>query len=260
MKVVIFAGGFGTRLAEETSVIPKPMVRIGRFPILEHIMEYYCKHGHSDFIILTGYKCDVINDYFAKKCEKKINLNIDNKNIRLDHEYEWNVSLINTGVDSSTSKRLFQIKDQIQETFFLTYGDGLSDVNINQLLRFHKKNRGIATVTAVHPPARFGQLQIDSIKSKVVKFNEKGKGENDFINGGYFVVEKEIFRYFDNLEISFEENILTKLARSHEFYAFKHYGFWYPMDTLREKNELNSLYENNRAPWINKDFERYGEI
>jgi glucose-1-phosphate cytidylyltransferase len=236
MKVVIFAGGFGTRLAEETHKIPKPMVRVGSFPILEHIMSYFYNYGYSDFIILTGYKNDVINDYFAKECKRKIKLQIDNESI----------------------KRLYLIKNQIQDTFFLTYGDGLADIDISRLLEFHHKNGLTATISAVYPPARFGLLEIEG--SKVIKFTEKGQAKGDFINGGYFVLEKDIFKYLDNLENSFEETTLTSLAKNNNLAAFKHFGFWQPMDTLREKKELDYLYRNDLAPWINKPAENENEI
>jgi glucose-1-phosphate cytidylyltransferase len=253
MKVVIFAGGFGTRLAEETNTIPKPMVRIGKIPILEHIMEYYYRYGYSDFLILTGYKKEVINDYFTKECGKKLNLKIDNQNKRSDYEHDWRVTLIDTGLHSTTAERLFLVKDLIEDTFFLTYGDGLSNVNINNLLKFHNENSLLGTVTAVHPPARFGLLKIKD--DKVINFIEKGQSESDFINGGYFVFEKEIFKHFDELTKSFEDTVLTRLAQKNELAAFKHLGFWQPMDTLREKNELNYLYKNDLAPWIHNTIE-----
>jgi glucose-1-phosphate cytidylyltransferase len=257
MKVVILAGGFGTRLQEETHKIPKPMVRIGSLPILEHIMNYFYNYGYSDFIILTGYKNDVINDYFFKECKRKLKLQIDNQSIKLDYGFEWNVNLVNTGLDSTTAKRLYSIKDQIQDTFFLTYGDGLTDIDISRLLKFHHKNGLIATISAVHPPARFGLLEIEG--SKVIKFTEKGLVKSDFINGGYFVLEKDIFEYLENLEKSFEETALPSLAKNDNLAAFKHLGFWQPMDTLREKKELDYLYRNNMAPWVNKQLENEKE-
>jgi glucose-1-phosphate cytidylyltransferase len=258
MKVVIFAGGFGTRISEETHRIPKPMVRIGSLPILEHIMNYFYKYGYSDFIILTGYKNEVINSYFNKECKRRLNLQIDNASVKLDHGFEWNVNLVNTGLDSTTAKRLYLIKDQIQDTFFLTYGDGLADIDIDKLLKFHHENGLTATISAVHPPARFGLLKIEG--SKAIKFTEKGQSKGDFINGGFLVLEKDIFKYLDNLEESFEDTTLTSLAKNNNLAAFKHLGFWQAMDTLREKKDLDYLYRNEIAPWINKSVENENEI
>jgi len=199
----------------------------------------------------------VINDYFFKECKRKLKLQIDNQSIKLDYGFEWNVNLVNTGLDSTTAKRLYSIKDQIQDTFFLTYGDGLTDIDISRLLKFHHKNGLIATISAVHPPARFGLLEIEG--SKVIKFTEKGLVKSDFINGGYFVLEKDIFEYLENLEKSFEETALPSLAKNDNLAAFKHLGFWQPMDTLREKKELDYLYRNNMAPWVNKQLENEKE-
>jgi glucose-1-phosphate cytidylyltransferase len=234
------------------------MVRIGSLPILEHIMNYFYKYGYSDFIILTGYKNEVINSYFNKECKRRLNLQIDNASVKLDHGFEWNVNLVNTGLDSTTAKRLYLIKDQIQDTFFLTYGDGLADIDIDKLLKFHHENGLTATISAVHPPARFGLLKIEG--SKAIKFTEKGQSKGDFINGGFLVLEKDIFKYLDNLEESFEDTTLTSLAKNNNLAAFKHLGFWQAMDTLREKKDLDYLYRNEIAPWINKSVENENEI
>ena len=251
MKVVILAGGFGSRLSEETHSIPKPMVEIGKLPILMHLMKYYSKFGHNEFIILTGYKSQIIKNYFKNTDNVRILLKNDNKVVREDFDYEWDVNLLDTGLESSTAKRIFATKDLIKSSFFMTYGDGLSEIDLDNLLSFHLSKNRIATVTAVRPPARFGSLEI--INDEVTEFKEKSTSNVGYINGGFFVLNKEVFSYFDDLEDSFENNVLPKLARANNFSAFKHDGFWQPMDTLREKEILNNLVINQVAPWMSKN-------
>lgn len=251
MIVVILAGGFGSRLSEETHSIPKPMVEIGKLPILMHLMKYYSKFGHNEFIILTGYKSQIIKNYFKNTDNVRILLKNDNKVVREDFDYEWDVNLLDTGLESSTAKRIFATMDLIKSSFFMTYGDGLSDIDLDKLLSFHLSKNKIATVTAVRPPARFGSLEI--INGEVTEFREKSTTNVGYINGGFFVLNKEVFSYFDDLEDSFENNVLPKLARENNFSAFKHDGFWQPMDTLREKEILNNLVINQVAPWMSKN-------
>jgi glucose-1-phosphate cytidylyltransferase len=251
MIVVILAGGFGSRLSEETHSIPKPMVEIGKLPILMHLMKYYSKFGHNEFIILTGYKSQIIKNYFKNTDNVRILLKNDNKVVREDFDYEWDVNLLDTGLESSTAKRIFATMDLIKSSFFMTYGDGLSDIDLDKLLSFHLSKNKIATVTAVRPPARFGSLEI--INDEVTEFREKSTTNVGYINGGFFVLNKEVFSYFDDLEDSFENNVLPKLARENNFSAFKHDGFWQPMDTLREKEILNNLVINQVAPWMSKN-------
>jgi len=231
MKVVILAGGFGTRLSEYTGTIPKPMIPIGGKPILEHIMDIYSKYNHNEFFVATGYKSEIIEKYFDNYSgNKKINL-------------------INTGSETLTGGRIKRLEKYLKnETFFLTYGDGLCDVNIDDLYKFHKNNKKIITVTAVRPPARFGSLNIKS--NEVTEFNEKvSKGEN-WINGGFFVVEPKIFNFLKNDKTIFEKEPLEKLAEIKEFSAFKHEGFWQCMDHKIDKIKLDEICAQGKVPWL----------
>lgn len=231
MKVVILAGGFGTRLSEYTDTIPKPMVPIGGKPILEHIMRSYARFGFNDFIIAIGYKGNIIKKYFENFNEN------------------WKISLIDTGINTQTGGRIRRLKSFLKnETFFLTYGDGLCDVNFNQLLKFHNKFKKIITVTAVRPPARFGSLLIK--KNKVLEFNEKVIKGNNWINGGFFVVEPEIFKYLDGDQDVFEKKPLEKLAKKAQFCAFKHEKFWQCMDHKIDKDLLDSICRKGILPWL----------
>ena len=233
MQVVILAGGFGTRLAEETDLIPKPMVRIGSIPILQHIMNYYLEFGHRDFVVALGYKAEVIVDYFATA-----------KNI------EFNINLVDTGIDTSTGGRIKMLENELDDEFMLTYGDGLSNVNIDDLLDHHRKFGKIATVTAVRPPARFGAIEITN--GVVTKFAEKDPQDAGWINGGFFCLNKKICQFISDSTISFESEPLNHLVRIQELSAYEHHDWWQPMDTLRDKRTLESLWNKGEAPWMGK--------
>lgn len=254
MKIIILAGGLGTRLSEYTKKIPKPMVDIKGKPILMHIIESYNKYGFNDFCIALGYKGDVIKKYFLElaglpfKSSNELNshevlkVKIPNSNI--------DITLANTGRDTLTGGRLKRLKEYIgNKTFMLTYGDGLSNVNFNQLLNAHKQSKKLITVTAVHPVARFGELKIDS-KNNVTSFKEKPQMQEGWINGGFFVVEPKIIDFIDDDTTIFEEEPLEKAARLNQFHAFKHEGFWYCMDTQRDKDFLENIVDKGTPPWI----------
>ena len=230
MKVIILAGGYGTRLGEVTDLIPKPMVQIGGKPIIVHIMELYAQYGHTDFYIALGYKAEVIKKYFN-------NINTS-----------WNINMIDTGLDTPTGGRCKIISESIgDETSFLTYGDGLADININQLLKFHKKNQKLITVSAVHPSARFGELDLDG--DRVLAFKEKPQLQRGWINGGFFVVEPGFFNYIDNPNVMLEREPIEKATLDSQLYAYKHEGFWQCMDTRRDHELLEKLWNDNKAPW-----------
>lgn len=253
MKAVILAGGFGTRLSEETDLKPKPMVEIGGKPILWHIMNIYSHYGINDFIICCGYKGYVIKEYFANYYMHMSDLTVDLHSGDIQYynckAEPWKVTLIDTGLNTMTGGRLKRVKEYIEnETFMLTYGDGVADVNIDKLLEFHKNHGKIATVTAVQPSGRFGALNIDN-KSDVNTFMEKPDGDGGWINGGFFVLESGIFNYIEDDSTVFEREPLEGLAKDHELCAYKHEGFWKPMDTLRDKNELEKLWLSGKAPW-----------
>ena len=231
MQVVILAGGFGTRLSEETDLIPKPMVKIGNIPILQHIMNFYSKFGHKDFVIALGYKAEVIKDYFAS---------MDNPG--------WNLSLVDTGLETSTGGRIKELENLLDDQFMLTYGDGLSNIDINQLLEHHKRFNKIATVTAVRPPARFGTIEISN--GLVTKFAEKDPQDAGWINGGFFCLNKKICSFISDSTTSFESEPLNHLVAIEELTAYEHQGWWQPMDTLRDKRSLESLWEKGQAPWL----------
>jgi glucose-1-phosphate cytidylyltransferase len=232
MELVIFAGGLGTRISEETDYVPKPMVKIGKKPILWHIIKYYSVFGFSKFIICGGYKINIIKDYF-KNLKKKNNT--------------FNIRIINTGKKSNTGERLRRIKKYVSETFCLTYGDGLSNVNLTKLIDFHKKNKSTVTLTAIKPTPHFGKIIFNG--NKVVKFLEKNQKKENWINGGFFVCEKKIFNYLSKKNTIFESDVLSLLANRKELAGYKHKNFWYCMDTLRDKRYLNSLWLSKKAPW-----------
>jgi len=232
MKLVILAGGLGTRISEETDYIPKPMVKIGTKPILWHIMKYYSLFGFSDFIVCGGYKIDVIKNYF-KNYKKKYNL--------------WDVKIINTGKNSNTGERLRRVEKHLDNIFCLTYGDGLSNVNITKLINFHKKKNSIVTLTAVKPIPRFGKVILKG--NQVVKFLEKDIKKENWINGGFFVCQKTIFKFLNLRNSVFESDALRLLTKKKKLTAYKHRGFWYCMDNLRDKRHLNSLWLSKKAPW-----------
>ena len=253
MKAVILAGGLGTRLAEETVVRPKPMVEIGGRPILWHILKKFSHHGIRDFVICLGYKGFMIKEYFQNYALHLSDVTIDlrTKDVRVHRNdtEDWRISLIDTGDATMTGGRIAQILSHVggDDCFCLTYGDGLSDVDIGALVAFHRAHGRHATVTAVHPPSRFGQLIIDN--TKVVAFKEKPDGEGGWINGGFFVLSPEIGRYLGGPDKAWEGEPLERLSSEGQLQAFLHEGFWHPMDTLRDKTYLEELWQSGKAPW-----------
>ena len=255
MKVAILAGGLGTRLSEETNSIPKPMVSIGDMPILWHIMKIYSFYGFNDFVILGGYKSYIIKEYFANYYLHKSDVCFDiaeNKIEILDSKREsWKITILDTGLNTMTGGRIKKAEKYLSdEPFFLTYGDGVGDIRVDKLLEVHKAHRKIATMTAVQPEGRFGALKIDELSDRIITFDEKPRGDGSWINGGFFVLQPEVFRYISNDQSeSFEKQPLEKLAEDSQLFSFKHSGFWKPMDTLRDKNQLENLWNNGNAPW-----------
>ncbi len=254
MKVVILAGGFGTRISEESHLKPKPMIEIGERPILWHIMKIYSSYGFNDFIICLGYKGYCIKEYFAHYFlhEADVTFDFRNNNERMVHHNlaePWTVTLVNTGVETMTGGRVKRVREYIgNETFMLTYGDGVADINIKALVDFHKGHGKLATVSSIQPLGRFGALDIDN--SNLVRgFEEKPKGDGAWINGGFFVMEPSVLDYIDNDATILEKEPLEKLAHDGQLLAFKHPGFWQPMDTLRDKNHLDDLWKSGTAPW-----------
>jgi glucose-1-phosphate cytidylyltransferase len=251
MKAVILAGGFGTRLSEETSSLPKPMVEIGGKPIIWHIMKLLSTRGISDFIICCGYKGYMIKEYFDNYHRHVddfvINLHTGSKSTIKKSTENWTITLIDTGQHTQTGGRIRRVKNQLDDTFLMTYGDGLSDVNINKLREFHRTAGGKATVTAVQPPGRFGALDIQG--TKVKKFMEKPMGDGSWINGGFFILEPEVIDLISDDHTVWEEKPLQTLAHMSQLNAYKHVGFWQPMDTLRDKHTLENLWNSNQAPW-----------
>ena len=252
MKVVILAGGKGTRLSELTEVIPKPMVKVGGIPILTHILNIYSFYGFNDFIIALGYKSSFIKKYFLNH-KKIIKIDSSNKNeisltINNSLKKKINVHLVETGINTLTGGRLLRLKKYLnKETFMMTYGDGLANVNINNLLKYHKLNKKIVTVTAVHPIARFGELNLK--KNLVKSFKEKPQTKNTWINGGFFVMEPKIFSFIKNDKTILENEPLEYISSINQFIAFRHSGFWQCMDTLRDKNLLDKLWKEKKAMW-----------
>ncbi|MDR3217846.1 MAG: glucose-1-phosphate cytidylyltransferase [Dysgonamonadaceae bacterium] len=253
MKVVILAGGLGTRLSEETVVRPKPMVEIGGMPILWHIMKIYSSYGYNDFVVCLGYKGYVIKEYFVNYFLHQSDVTIDLKNnittVHNNHVEPWTIALVDTGIDTMTGGRIKRIQSYIgNETFMLTYGDGVSDVDIKALVEFHKRNHKYCTVTAVQPSGRFGALVFDENDS-VTSFEEKPSGDGAWINGGFFVCEPQVFDHIAGDSTIWERAPMENLAKNNQMVAFKHTGFWRPMDTLRDKNELEAVWEQNKAKW-----------
>ena len=253
MKVVILAGGFGTRLAEETTRIPKPMVEIGEHPIIWHIMNWYSKYGYNDFVIALGYKSTVIKNYFLNYYSLNSDFEIDISTGEVKYinkkGKEWKVTLIDTGLNTMTGGRIKRLKQVIgNESFMVTYGDGLSNINIDELINFHKKSGKTATLSAVFPTARFGELHID--ETNIVKaFKEKPQLESGRINGGFFVFEPKIFDYIDDDKTILEREPMENLVLENELAAFKHNGFWQSMDTVRERQILEELWNSGKALW-----------
>ncbi len=255
MKVVILAGGFGTRLSEETEVKPKPMVEIGGKPILWHIMKTYSSYGFTDFIILLGYKGYTIKEFFSNYFLHQSDITLDLVNNSMEvHQNQsepWKVTLLDTGINTMTGGRIKRAKKYIDnEDFLLTYGDGLSDVDISALVNFHKGHMKAITMTAVQPDGRYGALDISG-DNLISSFNEKPKGDGSWINGGFFVCQPSVLDYIDGDETIFEQEPLSNLAIDSQLMAFKHEGFWQSMDTLRDKKILCSLWDNKNAPWKN---------
>ena len=255
MKVVILAGGLGTRLSEETDVRPKPMVEIGGRPILWHIMKIYSHHGFNEFIVCCGYKGYVIKEYFANYFLHQTDVTFDLANNKMEiHNSEsenWKVTLVDTGVNTNTAGRIKKIKKYTDnKPFMLTYGDGVADVNLNELIDFHEKSGKIATLTSIQLPGRFGNLEMNN-EGLVKAFQEKPMGDGVWINGGFFVLEPEIFKYLEgDMEgVQWEKQPLLEITNHGQLSAFKHHGFWKCMDALRDKIELESLWQSGKAPW-----------
>ena len=254
MKAVILAGGYGTRISEETLVKPKPLIEIGNFPIIWHIMKYFSFYGVNDFIVCCGYKGYLLKEFFFNykfyTNDFSINLKTE-KIVKLDTKSEdWNIELVDTGKDTLTAGRLKRVSKYLgkNEDFFLTYGDGLTNADLLEEIRFHKKTKKKATILAVNNPGRFGNLKIS--KDKVINFQEKPvESKGDYINGGFMIINSSILKLIKGDQSSLEGDLLPKIAKSHQLAAFKHKGFWQPMDTLRDKIKLDDLWNNNKAPW-----------
>ena len=255
MRVAILAGGLGTRIREETEFRPKPMVFVGNKPILWHIMRSYAKFGHKEFVICAGYRGEVIREYFREYESLNSDFTVklgESKEIKFHNEFEekgWEVTVTDTGQETMTGGRIKRIQPHIgNETFMLTYGDGLSDVNIKDLVDYHHEHHKLCTVTTVQPSGKFGAVEMDA-NNAVLSFLEKPKGDGAWINGGFFVCQPEVFNYLTNDTTVFEQEPMEKLANSGNMMAFKHEGFWRPMDTLKDKNDLNALWNQHQAPW-----------
>lgn len=252
MKAIILAGGFGTRLSEKTSSIPKPMIEIGGKPMLWHIMNIYAHHGITEFIIALGYKAEVIKEYFLNFYAINNDISIDlisgKMTVHEGKQPKWTIHLVDTGLHTQTGGRLKRLKKWVgNETFLMTYGDGVSDINITESIKFHKAQKRLATITAVHPIARFGSLVIEEFN--VIEFKEKNQSKEGWINGGFFVLEPEVFDFIQDDQTSWEKAPLEYLAAQNQLSAYLHKGYWQPMDTLREHQQLESLWQSGKAPW-----------
>ncbi|MDQ3195923.1 MAG: glucose-1-phosphate cytidylyltransferase [Burkholderiales bacterium] len=254
MKAVILAGGLGTRISEESSVRPKPMVEIGSRPILWHVMKIYSHYGINEFIVCCGYKSEVIKEYFANYYLHRSDVTFDLKNNQV-HTHEtavepWKVSLVYTGYDTMTGGRIKRVRDYVgDETFCVTYGDGVSNINIAQSIEFHRAQKTLATLTAVQPPGRFGAFSLAQETNQVETFSEKPQGDGAWVNGGFFVLEPGIFDYIGDDRTVWEHQPLRDLAHAGQLSAYRHAGFWQPMDTLRDKTVLEQLWNSGQAPW-----------
>jgi len=254
MKVIILAGGYGTRISEESHLKPKPMIEIGERPILWHIMKIYSHYGFGDFVICLGYKGYCIKEYFAHYFlhESDVTFDFRDRNRRVVHQHSaepWAVTLVNTGIDTMTGGRVKRGREYVgDETFMLTYGDGVADVDISKLLAFHRSHGKLATVTSTQPGGRFGALDLTA-DSQVRGFQEKPKGDGSWVNGGFFVLEPGVLDYIEGDATLFEREPLEHLARDGELMAYRHSGFWQPMDTIRDRNLLEDLWKSGRAPW-----------
>lgn len=254
MKVAILAGGFGTRLSEETAIRPKPMVEVGGMPILWHIMKTYAHHGLTDFVVLGGYKVEFIRNYFLNYTRGSSDFTIDLATGELTwqraHAEPWRVTVLDTGLDTMTGGRIRRAREVLgEDTFCLTYGDGVSDVNITDLIAFHQRKGAACTVTAVVPPGRFGVLGLDKDGERVTAFREKDQQDVGLINGGFFVCEPAVFDTIDGDPSVFEQEPLNRLVAQGQLASFRHFGFWQPMDTLRDKMYLEKLWDSGKAPW-----------
>ena len=255
MKVLILAGGFGTRLSEETEAKPKPMLNIGSKPILWHIMKTYSHYGVNEFVILLGYKGYVIKEYFANyflhQSDVTIDISSGDMQVHNNSSEPWTVTLLDTGLHAMTGARVKKAKKYIgNETFLLTYGDGVGDIDVAQTLKFHLEHKGLMTMTSAQPEGRFGALNINE-NNQVTTFEEKPKGDGSWVNAGYFICQPEVLDYIaDGDDVIFEQEPLKKLAQDGQIYSYKHKGFWMPMDTLRDKIKLNEMCESGNAPWI----------
>lgn len=257
MKAVILAGGFGTRISEESGIRPKPMVEIGNRPIIWHIMKIYASYGINEFIICCGYKGYMIKEYFSnyflRMSDVTFDLGQNSMSIHRNPSESWKVTLVETGEKTMTGGRIKKIAAYLNdESFFLTYGDGVSDINISESLRFHKDQRALVTLTAVQQPGRFGAFPLGKDETRIRNFREKPQGDgidNAWINGGFFVVEPKALDYITGDHSVWEHEPLEILAKTGQLAAFRHYGFWQPMDTLRDKNLLEEMWESNKAPW-----------
>ncbi|AFY85775.1 MAG: Glucose-1-phosphate cytidylyltransferase [Chroococcidiopsis cubana SAG 39.79] len=254
MKAVILAGGLGTRLSEETTVKPKPMVEIGGRPILWHIMKIYSASGINDFIICCGYKGYLIKEYFANyflhMSDVTFDMRFNQMNVHCGYAEPWRVTLVDTGDKTMTGGRLKRVREHIgNETFCFTYGDGVSSVNIKEIVKFHKEQNTLATLTASQPPGRFGAIHLEGDQTKITSFREKPDGDGAWVNSGFFVLEPETIDLIEDDNTVWEQEPLQKLAQMDELSAYKHPGFWQPMDTLRDKHLLEELWNSGSAPW-----------
>lgn len=252
MKAVILAGGLGTRISEETSIRPKPMIEIGGRPILWHILKSYSHHGINDFVVCLGYKGYLIKEYFANYFLHTSDITFDMRDnsmvVHQKHAEPWRVTLVDTGDSTQTGGRLRRVADYLDnETFCFTYGDGVSDLDISRSLAFHRERGTLATVTAVQPPGRFGALDIEG--GRITRFQEKPTGDGTWINGGYFILEPDALEYVSGDDCVWEREPLERLARENQLSAYVHDGFWAPMDTLRDKLRLEDLWQSGKAPW-----------
>jgi glucose-1-phosphate cytidylyltransferase len=253
MKVIILAGGLGSRLSEETSTKPKPMVEIGGKPILWHIMKIYSFYGFNEFVILCGYKGYMIKEYFSNYYLQYSDITVDLKNNSIDYHNikaePWKITLIDTGTDTMTGGRIKRVQQILgNDTFMLTYGDGIANINLNDLVSFHRSHKGEITMTAAQPEGRFGALDINE-NGKVSEFVEKPKGDGAWINAGFFVCETSVLDYIKGDDTVWEKEPLRNLAKDGKLFSYKHHGFWHPMDTIRDRTHLDKLYQENNAPW-----------
>jgi glucose-1-phosphate cytidylyltransferase len=256
MKAVILAGGYGTRISEESNIRPKPMVEIGGKPILWHIMKIYSSQGINDFVICCGYKAYIIKEYFANyflhTADVTFDMRYNNMQIHANSAEPWRVTVVDTGEKTMTGGRIKRVKQYIgSETFCLTYGDGVGNVNIQEAVAFHREHRALTTLTAVQPPGRFGAFTLSEDQATIASFKEKPQGDGDgaYINGGFFVCEPQVFDYIDDDTTVWERSPLERMADEGKLAAYRHNGFWQPMDTLRDKNYLEELWQSGKAPW-----------